>query len=82
MDWTVVSLSWKFPYGSGDLSDEPRAESVKSEFRFCLERRRDAQNKLIIGPSCTYIHIVFSLIEQTVFAGAQLWLCKTVCVPQ
>lgn len=32
----MVSRSWKFPYGSGDLSDDPRAESVKSEFRFCL----------------------------------------------
>lgn len=37
MDWTVVSLNWKFPYGKGDLSDEPRAESVKSEFKFCLK---------------------------------------------
>lgn len=36
MDCTVVSLNWKFPYGSGDLSEEPRAESVKSEFKFCL----------------------------------------------
>lgn len=33
----MVSRSWKFPYGSGDLSDEPSAESVKSEFRFCLQ---------------------------------------------
>lgn len=39
MDWTVVSRNWKFPYGKGDLSDEPRAESVKSEFKFCLKHK-------------------------------------------
>lgn len=35
IDCTVVSLSWKLPYGRGDLSDDPSAESVKSELRFC-----------------------------------------------
>lgn len=40
MDCTVVSLSWKFPYGNGDLSEDPRAESVKSEFRFWLRKER------------------------------------------
>lgn len=37
MDCTVVSLSWKFPYGRGLLSVLPNALSVKSEFRFCLK---------------------------------------------
>ena len=30
----VCSLKWKFPYGRGDFSVLPSAESVKSEFRF------------------------------------------------
>ena len=34
MDCMVDSRSWKFPYGSGDLSLLPSAESVKSLFRF------------------------------------------------
>lgn len=48
----MVSRSWKFPYGSGDLSDDPRAESVKSEFRFCLREipsRQSARQAKRVG---------------------------------
>lgn len=41
MDCTVVSLSWKFPYGKGLLSVLPKALSVKSEFRFCLKNDKN-----------------------------------------
>lgn len=51
MDCTVVSLSWKFPYGSGDLSEEPRAESVKSEFKFWLKRERRMDDKVSVAVS-------------------------------
>ena len=49
MDCMVDSRSWKFPYGRGDLSLLPRAESVKSLFKFCKNKNANHNNFFVIA---------------------------------